>query len=378
MLDLFVESRLGQSVEGLTGTFSPTNLAMFFPVHDQQITAITGLKFTQAITERSGIFFGKLNALNGDLDRFLKYPLTSRFWNAAFRRFSIWALDRYPYSTPAGFYAWTLNGGQRLRVPGPELVRRAPDQRPPEPGSERRIPLRPGGAADRVFRPAGQRSRFSADSTEPGRSPTCLRRTFVELPAVAAGAQKGRHLTLLWNIEQRLLIDPDDPDRGLGLYIQTGLGDGNPNPVRAGSSGAAALCGNSHCRAATEIFAESGLLSPGPARRPEVRYRGCGTRMAWSSSTTWRITPGCYLTPDIEILHPGLAPVATAPGVRPPAEARLRLRDDFVPMSLVANPARSSAPSRWRKNGFGLFRHVLVFFRTTDQSGGLLSGMERR
>jgi porin len=67
-------------------------------VHNQQITAITGLKFTQAITERSGIFFGKLNGLNGDPEKFLKYPLTSRFWNAAFN-FNL-ALDRYPYSAP--------------------------------------------------------------------------------------------------------------------------------------------------------------------------------------------------------------------------------------------------------------------------------------
>jgi porin len=102
MLDLFAESRLGQSVDGFAGTFSPTNLAMFFPVPDEQITAITGLKFTQAITERSGVFFGKLNALNGDREKFLKYPLTSRFWNAAFN-FNL-ALDRYPYSAPgAGF-----------------------------------------------------------------------------------------------------------------------------------------------------------------------------------------------------------------------------------------------------------------------------------
>ncbi|WP_406699808.1 hypothetical protein V5E97_13230 [Singulisphaera sp. Ch08] len=49
--DLFAESRLGQSVDGFAGVFSPTNLAMFFPVPDGQITAITGLKFTQAITE---------------------------------------------------------------------------------------------------------------------------------------------------------------------------------------------------------------------------------------------------------------------------------------------------------------------------------------
>src|SRR5262249_28085894 len=95
---------LGQSVDTYAGTYSPPNLSMFFPVPNGTITAITGLKYTQSITERSGLFFGKLNALNGDPERFLKYPLTSRFWNAAFN-FNL-ALDRYPYSTPgAGFYA---------------------------------------------------------------------------------------------------------------------------------------------------------------------------------------------------------------------------------------------------------------------------------
>src|SRR5262249_35953074 len=75
----------------------------------QDLTAITGLKFTQAITDQSGVFFGKLNALNGDRERFLKYPLTSRFMNAAFN-FNL-ALDRYPYSAPgAGFYAAAERG----------------------------------------------------------------------------------------------------------------------------------------------------------------------------------------------------------------------------------------------------------------------------
>src|SRR5262249_20515120 len=68
--------------------------------------------------------------------------------------------------------------------------------------------------------------------------------SFVDLPPGAAGPpKKAGTWTLLWNIEQRLWVDPDDPDRGLGLYIQTGLGDGNPNPVRWFLS--AALCGNS-------------------------------------------------------------------------------------------------------------------------------------
>lgn len=60
-LDLFAESRLGQSIDHFAGTFSPVNLSMFFPVPNQQLTAITGLKFTQAITDSFGVYFGKLN-----------------------------------------------------------------------------------------------------------------------------------------------------------------------------------------------------------------------------------------------------------------------------------------------------------------------------
>jgi porin len=99
-LDLFAESRLGQSMDGYAGTFSPPNLAMFFPVHNQQLTAITGLKFTQAITERSGIFFGKLNALNGDPEKFVPGPgpcsgmPSSDSWSTPTTRTDAWAYTR--------------------------------------------------------------------------------------------------------------------------------------------------------------------------------------------------------------------------------------------------------------------------------------------
>ena len=58
--------------------------------------------------------------------------------------------------------------------------------------------------------------------------------SFIELPAASGPSlpRKTGTWTLLWNFDQRLLVDPENPDRGLGLYGQTGLGDGNPNPVR--------------------------------------------------------------------------------------------------------------------------------------------------
>src|SRR5262249_4431510 len=239
-LDLFAESRLGQSVDGFAASFSPTNLAMFFPVPDQQITAITGLKFTQAITERSGIFFGKLNALNGDRERFLKYPLTSRFWNAAFN-FNL-ALDRYPYSTPGtGFYAagergpalafLVLNSFNSPRTSGLENL-----------GRNGMFLYAQAKQRTSFFGLPGQQALAGLFGT--GSFTDLSPASFIELPSSpTVPPRKAGTWTLLWNAEQRLYINPQDPDRGLGLYVQTGLGDGNPNPVRWFVS--VAVCGNS-------------------------------------------------------------------------------------------------------------------------------------
>ena len=136
--------------------------------------------------------------------------------------------------------------------------------------------------------------------------------SFVELPTGAAVApKKAGTWTLLWNVEQRLLVDPDDPDRGLGLYVQTGLGDGNPEPGplvrerrRLREQPAAGPRGG-HASA-------SGSTISGSARRPRTWCRGSGTSRGSSSSTTSGSRPGCHLSPDLQVLHPGLAPVDNA------------------------------------------------------------------
>jgi porin len=317
-LDVFAESRLGQSIDRFAGTFSPSNLAMFFPVPDQQITAITGLKFTQAITDRLGIFFGKLNALNGDLERFLKYPLTSRFWNAAFN-FNL-ALDRYPYSTPgAGFYAAPERG------PALALLVLNTYNAPRTSGLEN---LGRNG----VFL-YGQAAQSTSFFGLPGRqviaglfgtgSFTDLApASFVELPASAAFApRKQGTWTVVWNMQQRLWVDPDDAQRGLGLYIQLGLGDGNPNPVRWFMS--IALCGNSPLPGRVGDIYGIGVYDLAPSSLAKTQVPGLRDEQGVELFYNMRIAPGCHLSPDVQLLHPGLAPVDNA------VVLGLRLKVDF-------------------------------------------------
>jgi porin len=306
-LDLFAESRLGRSVDGFAGVLSPTNLAMFFPVSDQSITAITGLKFTQAISERSGIFFGKLNALNGDRERFLKYPLTSRFWNAAFN-FNL-ALDRFPYSTPgAGFYAnlepgpalafLVLNSYNAPRTSGLENLGRN--------GmflyAQAKQPTKFFGLPGRQVL-AGLYGTGSFIDLAPA--------SFVELPLGAALApRKAGTWTLLWNVEQRVWVDTNNPERGLRLYLQTGLGDGNPNPIRWFLS--VALCGNSSLPGREGDTFGIGLYDLGPSAQVKSQVPGLRDELGVEIFYNLRITPGCHLTPDLQVLHPGLVPVDTA------------------------------------------------------------------
>lgn len=318
MLDLYAESRLGGSIDEMAAVYSPTNLAMYFPVPDGQITAITGLKFTQAITERSGIFFGKMNALNGDREKFLKYPLSSRFWNAAFN-FNL-ALDRYPYSTPgAGFYAGVgpktdvaflvLDSHDAPRTSGLENLGRNGAFLYAEAKRKTNVFGLPGR---HIF--AGLFGTGSFTDLAPA--------SFLHLPYDPTPPPRvSGTWAVLWNIEQRLIVDPDDPEHGLGLYIQTGLGDGNPNPVRGFIS--AALCGNSplpgrDCDLMGVGYYHLGLSAPFKASFPGLRDED-GVELFYNA----RVARGCHLTPDLQVVRPGLAPVDAA------LILGLRLKVDF-------------------------------------------------
>ncbi len=201
-----------------------------FPVPDEQITAITEPR-SQAITDRTGLFFGKLNAERrpGEVP---EAPVDLEVLERRLQRFSL-ALDRYPYSAPgAGFYA-IPDRGPRTGVSGAGL------------GPARLEPaVSRTWATNGVFlyAEAKQATKFFglpgkhvvAGLYGTGSFSDLAPASFIELPQVPGGiaSRKTGTWTLLWNLEQRLWVHPDDPERGLGLYVQMGLGDGNPNPIR--------------------------------------------------------------------------------------------------------------------------------------------------
>lgn len=63
-VDMHLESRLGHSVNAFDGLLAPSNIAMNFPESEGNITALTGLKVTQALSENFALYAGKINTLD--------------------------------------------------------------------------------------------------------------------------------------------------------------------------------------------------------------------------------------------------------------------------------------------------------------------------
>jgi porin len=82
-LDFRGETRLGQDCNRIDGAVAPSNFAMILPLPGQNVTALTGLQYTQDLSENLTVFFGKLNLLDGTPASYARGMRLNYFLNAA-------------------------------------------------------------------------------------------------------------------------------------------------------------------------------------------------------------------------------------------------------------------------------------------------------
>ena len=82
-LDLRGETRLGQDCNGIDSAVAPSNFAMALPLPGRDVTALTGVQFTQDLSENISVFAGKLNLLDGTPAAYAKGLRLNYFWNTA-------------------------------------------------------------------------------------------------------------------------------------------------------------------------------------------------------------------------------------------------------------------------------------------------------
>ncbi len=222
------EYRYGESLAGATGALLPSYIITDLPVIDSRDVYVTNFLFTQMFSERFGVFAGKLDTLDGDLNAFAHGRGKDQFSNVAFVSAPI-AFRTVPYSTlGTGFFylgeegtpLFTLNvinptdttrttGFSELFSQGVTLA------------SEMRLPTRWLGLPGHHLVGGTYSTR---DYVRLDQDPRVI------LPAVPIERQSGSW-SLYTNFDQQLVMQPGSTVKGWGIFGRAGIADRDTNPI---------------------------------------------------------------------------------------------------------------------------------------------------
>lgn len=224
---LRAEHRFGETINDATGAIIPATLSPDLPVSYSNELYLTNVLFTQMFSETFGVFAGKLDTLDGDMNAFAHGRGKTQFSNTAFVATPI-GLRTIVYSTlGAGFlilregepiFTFTvLNSTDTTRTSGfKELFAHGAALVP-----ELRLPTNLFGKPGHFLFGASYSSRsFASLEQDP----------FILLPDIPI-SRETESWSFYWNFDQYLFVDPDHPKRGWGLFGRAGIADKQTNPI---------------------------------------------------------------------------------------------------------------------------------------------------
>lgn len=234
LVDLHVESRLGKTVNDIDGLLAPSNIAMSFPEPEGNLTALTGLKLTQAISENVAFFAGKINTL----DEFpIRYNSSLGLGRPGVGGFMNTSLVFNPICTRTVPYAAAGVGVVLLSDQKPvfSLSVFDPDERATRGLSdlyERGVVIMP----DAVLRiqPFGLRGEYNFGGSYSNAEYTSIDpAAWLDIPTTGGPfPEETGSWSLYLNFFQAFWTDPENDGRSWGLFGTFGLADGNPSPFR--------------------------------------------------------------------------------------------------------------------------------------------------
>jgi porin len=314
-LDLRGETRLGQDCNGVDGSVAPSNFAMVLPLPNQDVTALTGVQYTQDISESVSVFCGKLDLLDGTPASYARGLRLNFFWNAAMQSnlsraylfpsilgtgftvrdeaepvFSFYLLDTHYTPTTSGFSTLFSNGvlvyGEyRLRTTWFEL---------------------PGHSTVGFLY-------SNATRTVLGENPS------VVLPGLLPGETlptRDSSWTALYHFDQIVYADSENPAHNWTLNGDYGLTDGNPNPIHWFANLSLVACSPIPGRENDTVGI--GYYHLGVSGVPILTTLGFGAENGVELFYNTAVTPWFHVTPDLQILDPARqqTPTAVLVGIR--------------------------------------------------------------
>ena len=310
-LKVRAEHRFGENINEESGAFLPPALLTDLPVNDSEELLLTNVLFTQFLSERFGVFFGKLDTLDGDLNAFAHGRGKTQFMNTGFVANPV-ALRTVPYSTlGCGFlimgeegepvFTYTLlNATDTADTAGfDELFAEGVSM-----AAELRLPTRFFGMpGHQLF--AGTWS--SRDYTSLGQDPR------VVLPNVPINETDGSW-SLYYNFDQYVSVDRCHPERGWGFFGRAGIADDDANPLSwflsFGVGGNSPIAGRGADTFGAGWFVAGTSDQIGPVL--EIPFGpiddGHGVELFYN----WLATPWLSITPDLQVLVPSRQNVDTS------------------------------------------------------------------
>jgi porin len=308
-LDLRGETRLGQDCNEIDGAVAPSNFAMALPRLNQDVTALTGLQYTQDFSENLSVYLGKLNLLDGTPAAYRRGMRLNYFWNAAMQSnlsrsyllpstlgtgftirdedesvFNFYLLDTHYTPDTSGLQDLFTNGvvtytDYRIRTNWFGL-----------PGHS---------AAGFLYSTA---SRTALDT-----NPYLLLQSF--LTGVAPPAVNSAW-TVTCRLDQVIYQDAVDPRRNWTIFSDLGLTDGNPNPIRWFAN--MSLVGGSPIHGREDDSIGIGYYHLGVSNLPILTLHNIGAENGLEFFYNVAVTPWFHVTPDLQILDPAQQNTATA------------------------------------------------------------------
>jgi porin len=306
LVTLHGETRYGEAANALPGALMPVNLLLTVPEPNGTSTALTGVKFTQFLSESSLVYAGKINTADD-----FKQPLTGAgplngFQNTALIFNPVYTRT-LPYSTFGAGYAYLEDKEPLFMVAVFDT-----NNTPTVSGFDTFFD---NGAT--VFALLNRQTDFFGRPGHQGVTGTYSSGTYTNIAPtsyfdpgqglVIASTPKSGSWCLTYNFDQAIYVSPDNPHRKWGVFGNLGIADDNPSPINwfasAGISGASPL----EQRKADTFgigFYYVGVSDPLKNLAPILlpMQNDSGVELYYNVQAT----PWCQITPDIQIINPFL------------------------------------------------------------------------
>jgi porin len=319
--DMHAETRYGRDSNGIDGLLLPSNLAMSFPEADRNITSITGLKFTQALSENFALYAGKLNTLDAFPLRFnpagtTGLPFLGGFQSSALI-FNPIAARTVPYSAAgAGFavlkdlepvFTFSVIDPEERATKGAEdLFARGVTLIP-----DLILKGKPFGKPA-MLNLGGTYSNSEYRTLDPATYLNLLRLRELRNSIPNGGPTATDSWSLYANGYQSLWVDPTDEQRNWGVFAAAGISDGNPNPIRYTLSGGVGGRSMLPCRTLDTFgigYYYLGLSDE--VKRLARPFRPLRDEYGAELFYNVAITPWCRLTPNFTVARPSNSAIDT-------------------------------------------------------------------